>query len=239
MLAITFVISKQEQLVFLERPAQSSSEHIALELRDASLVKEIARVQRAVAKKFVHAAMQLIGARCGNDAHLSARPLAVLRSVGVRHHVEFAHRVHSQQLAARASRRNVDERSAGELDAIQQKEILLRTPPRYREHVAERRIGSSHAAGPARSVVHDARVQRNQFVKASAVQRQILHLPLAHQAGSGLVRQFHRRRLFSTVTVCFTSPTCSVKSTVACSPTTRSRPVLVCDLKFSFEAAIS
>ena len=70
--------------------------------------------------------MQFVGAGCGDDADLRAVALAVAGAVGVGDHVELAHRIHAQQLAAGAARRHVDQRSAGVFDAVQQKQIVLR-----------------------------------------------------------------------------------------------------------------
>ena len=67
---------------------------------------------------------------------LRARTLAVFRAVGVAQHVELAHRFHAQQISAGAARLHVVLGRAGELDAVQQKQILLRTIARDGEIVA-------------------------------------------------------------------------------------------------------
>src|SRR5207253_9508369 len=59
-LAEPFVICEQERLVFLERPAERCAKHITLKLRDGAVIEEIARVERAIAQKFICAAVEAI-----------------------------------------------------------------------------------------------------------------------------------------------------------------------------------
>ena len=124
-----FVVAEEKQLVLLHRAAQRRAKLVALELRNRRLVKVVARIESAVAQKFKYRAMQTVGAGGGHDAHLRAVALAVAGAVGVCHHVELAYRIHSQQLAAGAARRHVDQRCACVLNAVQQKQIILWTPP--------------------------------------------------------------------------------------------------------------
>ena len=80
--------------------------------------------------------MDLVRARLGHDPYLPARPLAVFGAVGVAQHVEFPHRIDAQQLLAGSSGLHVVFRRAGVLDAIQQKQILLRPIAGDREIVS-------------------------------------------------------------------------------------------------------
>ena len=91
--------------------------------------------------------MQLVGARLRDDQHLRAGPFAVLRAVGIAQHVEFAHRVHAQQLLAGAAGLHVVFGRAGEFDAVQQEQILLRAIAGDREIIADGRIRNADAAG--------------------------------------------------------------------------------------------
>ncbi len=100
---------------------------------------------------------KLIGAGGGDDADLRAVALAVAGAVGVGCHVELAHCIDAEQLAAGAAGRDVDERSAGVFNAIEQEEIVLRAAAADGEHVADRRIGGADAAGALAGVVHGAR----------------------------------------------------------------------------------
>ena len=59
MLAVTFVVTKSEQLVVAQRAAERRAKVIALKLRDLCLVEIIACVQRAIAQKFIHRAVEL------------------------------------------------------------------------------------------------------------------------------------------------------------------------------------
>ena len=52
--------------------------------------------------------MQLIGTRGGDDAHLSAGPLAILDAIGVGDDVELADGIDAEQLAAGAAGSVVD-----------------------------------------------------------------------------------------------------------------------------------
>ena len=61
------------------RPAQRAAELVALELGNRALVEVVARVERAVAQEFECRAVQLVGARSGDDADLRAVALAVAR----------------------------------------------------------------------------------------------------------------------------------------------------------------
>ena len=193
MLAEAFVITKEEELVLLDGTAQRAAEAVAPEWRDGALVEEIARVERAIAQEFVERAVQAIAAGGRDDADLRAGALAVFGAVGVGDHVEFAHPVHAQQLAAGASRGIVDHRSAGKFHPVQQEEILLRAAARDGEHVAHRRTGGAHASRTLGGVVDDAGVEGDQLVVAAAVQRQISDLAFIHQPGDLLRGLVHRR----------------------------------------------
>ena len=79
--------------------------------------------------------MELIRSGGSHDADLRSRPLPVLGAVSIFHHHKFAHRIHAKHLAANASRRVVNFRRTGELDAVQQEKILLWTAPGRGKHV--------------------------------------------------------------------------------------------------------
>ncbi len=177
-------MAKKNVLSLLDRSAQRAAEDVALKRRNVAEVEIVSGVERAVADEFVGAAVQLVGAGGGDDVDLRAGALAVLGAVGVAHDGEFAHGVHAEQLPADASRRVVDFRGAREFHAIEEVEILLRPAARGGEHVADHRIGGADAPGALRGVVDDAGIEREQLVVAAAVQRQVLHLLLAHQAGN-------------------------------------------------------
>ena len=109
-----------------------------------------------------------------DDQHLRARALAVLGAIGIAQHVELAHRIHAQQLLAGAARLHVILGRAGEFDAVQQEEILLRAVALDREIVAAGGIRYADAAGLFPGEIDDAGIERQQFVVAAAVERKIL-----------------------------------------------------------------
>ncbi len=182
MLPVTFVVTKPEQLVMAHRAAECGAEVIALKLRDICLVEIIARVQGAVAQKFIHRAVEFVSSRSGDDRYLRARALAVIRAISIADHVEFADRVHSQQLPAGAARGYVDERGPGVLDSVQQKEIVLRAPAGDGVHIADRGVRCAHAARTLGGVADRRRVELDKLVEAAPIEGQFLYLPLIHQS---------------------------------------------------------
>ena len=83
--------------------AERAAELVALELGNGACVEVVAGVESAVAQEFKGGAVELVGARSGDDADLRAVALAVACAVGVGGDVELAHRIHAQQLAAGSS----------------------------------------------------------------------------------------------------------------------------------------
>ena len=132
--------------------------------------------------------MELVGATGRDDADLRSGALSILGAISVLHDCKFPDRVHAQQLPARPSRRVVDLGRSREFDIIEEKEIFLRAAARDGKHAAENRVGGSHAAGSLRGVVDDARIQSEQLIVTSAVERQVFHLAFSDQAGNVLRR---------------------------------------------------
>ena len=117
---------KTKVLSLLERAAGGGAELIALERRSGALVEEVRSVECVVAEKFVDRAVKLIGAGLRDDDDLAAGMLAEFGAVVVALHVEFAHGVDAEQLAAGPAGLHVVFGGAGEFDAVEQKKILLR-----------------------------------------------------------------------------------------------------------------
>src|SRR5258706_11164348 len=130
MLAESLIVSEEERLVLADRAGQRRAEFVSLKLRDIAEVEKISRIQGAVPQKFVNCAVKRVGAGCGHDADLRARPLAEFRAVSIGNDVELAHGLDAQKLSARAARRDVDLGRAGVLHSVQQKKVFLRTAPR-------------------------------------------------------------------------------------------------------------
>src|SRR5256885_1417199 len=130
--------------------------------------------------------MELVGSTGRDDADLRSGALSILGAISVLHDCKFPDRVHAQQLPARPSRRVVDLGRSREFDIIEEKEIFLRAAARDGKHVAEDRVGGSDAAGALRGVVDDARIQGEQLIVTSAVERQVFHLAFSDQTGNVL-----------------------------------------------------
>ena len=71
--------------------------------------------------------MKIVASGLSHDQHLRPRPLSVLGAIRIAQHVELAHGVDAQQLLAGAARLHIVLGRAGELDAVEQEQILLRT----------------------------------------------------------------------------------------------------------------
>src|SRR5947208_912749 len=140
MLSISLIVPEGKELIAPQWTAQRHAKVVPLERRNLRLVKIVPCIKGAVAKKLIHGAMQIVIAGGRNDRNLSARPLPIVRSISVAYCIEFPHRLHSQQLTARAARRDVDKRSSGVFNAVQQKQVVLRTPPGDRKHVSHRGV---------------------------------------------------------------------------------------------------
>ena len=146
-LAKAFVIAKKKSFIGAKGSAERSSELVALKRRGGTLVEEIGSIEGIVAQKFESGAMQLVAARPCDDEHLSAWTFAEVGAVRIALDVEFAHRVHAQEHAARPSRRHVVFGGPGKLHSVEQKKILLRTVSRDGEIVGGRRVRDACAAG--------------------------------------------------------------------------------------------
>ena len=140
--------------------------------------------------------MELVGSRAGDDDDLRAGALAVLGSVGVAQDVEFLDGLDAEQLLAGAAGLHVVLRGSGELDAIEQEEILLRAVAGDGEIVAGGGVGDADAAGLLRSEIDDAGIEGEQEIVAAAVQGQVAYLLLADEAGDVLGRGVHDRNIF-------------------------------------------
>ena len=176
-----------------QRSAQRNTKIIALELRLLDPIEVVPRIERGVPQKLVHRPMHRIRTRSRHDTDLRPLPLAIRSPIRVRHHVELTHRLHPQQLPARATRRHVDQRGPRILHPVQQVQVVLRPATAYREHTADRRVRRAHRTRSLRRIVHRRRVQCDQLVVAAAIQWQVFHLPLRHQPGGLFIRQVHRR----------------------------------------------
>ncbi len=135
--------------------------------------------------------MNRIGSGGRHDRDLRSLAFAIAGRVGIGHDVELAHRIHAQQLAARAARSDIDQRSARVLHSVEQVEIVLGPASGDRKHTADRRVRRSDRTAALGRVVHRGGVQRNQLIVGAAVQRQVFHLALVDQAGGLLGRHIH------------------------------------------------
>ncbi len=124
--------------------------------------------------------MERVGSGAGDDADLRSGALSIFGGVGIGEDIELADSVDPQQFTARATGRDGELARAGVFDAIQQEQIVSGAPSRYGERVAVAGagVGALHGA-----IVDGRRVERDQVVKAAAIERQVSQLTLAHQPG--------------------------------------------------------
>ncbi len=97
--------------------------------------------------------------------------------------IEFAHGIHAEELAAGSAGSHVVFCGAGEFDAVEQEEILLRAIAVDGEIVGGGGVGDAGAAGFLRSEIDDAGIEGEQQVVAAPVERKILDGLLADKAG--------------------------------------------------------
>jgi len=88
--------------------------------RHEILVKEVPRVQGAIAQKFKYGPVQRVGPRFRDDADLSAGALPVFGGIGIRQEVELADRVDAQQILADTAGRVRKLAAAAQFDSVQQ-----------------------------------------------------------------------------------------------------------------------
>src|SRR5665213_3986471 len=113
--------------------------------------------------------MKLVRSGLRDDENLRAGTLAVFGAVGVAEHVEFANSVRAEQLLTGPARLHVVLSRAGEFDAVQQEQVLLRTVSRHGEVVPVGRIGHPDAAGFLPCEIYDSGIQREEFIVAASV----------------------------------------------------------------------
>ena len=126
--------------------------------------------------------MEIIRSGGGDDGYLRALALAVGGGVGIRDDVEFPDSFDAQELAGCSPRRNVDQRCARVLDAVEQVEIVLRAASRDSEHVANRRVRCAYRAATLCSVVDGRRIQRDELIVTATVQRKFFDLARVDEA---------------------------------------------------------
>ena len=91
LLAEAFVVAEEKRFVLLDRAAERTAEHVALERRNRAVVEVVAGIERAIAQEFVGVAVKLVGAGGGDDVDLRAGTLAVGGAVAIADHGKFAH----------------------------------------------------------------------------------------------------------------------------------------------------
>ena len=95
-LAVAFVVAKEEEFVAFDGAAERGAEVVALELGDAGAVEVVAGVEEAVAGELEEVAVELVGAIGGDDGDLCAVTLAVGGGVGVGDDVELVDAVDAE-----------------------------------------------------------------------------------------------------------------------------------------------
>src|SRR5207245_4710391 len=112
-LAKSFVISEEEHLVAADRPSQRSAKLVPLKRRyrrriwSFGDVKEVPRVQGAVAQILENGSTPLIRSRSGYNGDLRPGPFSIFGAIGVPKDVEFTHGVYAEQIPAYALGRGI------------------------------------------------------------------------------------------------------------------------------------
>ena len=124
--------------------------------------------------------MELIGARSGYDRDLRPRALSVFRSVVVLHQFKFADGIHTQKLSAGAAGRHIDLEEPVYSIPFKRKRFASGRCPETENMLptAEADVPTPPARSPVTLTMPG--IQSQKIVEAPAIQRQILHLPLAH-----------------------------------------------------------
>ena len=183
-LAEAFVVAEDEGAVASDRAAGGGAELIALKRRSGALVEEVGSVERVVAEEFVNRAVEIIGAGLRGDDDLPAGVLAEFGAVVVALDVEFANGIDAEELAAGSAGSHVVFGGAGEFDAVEEEEILLRAVAVDGEVAGGRGVGNAGTAGFLRCEIDDAGIEGEEEVVAAAVEREIF---------DGLLRRRGRR----------------------------------------------
>ena len=98
------IIREEERLVLDDRPAYRTAELVPAEGRNLRTIEEIPGIQGAVTKKFIRAAVKLIGARTRDRIDNAARCSAIFRGIIRCDHREFLDRVNAHGSANHISR---------------------------------------------------------------------------------------------------------------------------------------
>ena len=185
-----FVIAKQENSVSLKGTACGPSKLVPAEGRNGAHVKEVSRIEGAVAEEFKDRAVQCIAARLGHDTHLGAGTFAICGGVRVRKHVDFANRIDTQQTPADTSGGYGELARTRIFNAVQQEKVLQWAPPFNGKGIS---IAGTRPSGLHRAVIDDPGIKGNQVIETPAVEWQVLHFTLVHQSGNGCRGCVHER----------------------------------------------
>ena len=187
----SFIVAEEKHTIFFDGSTGAGAELISAEWSDRTLIEEIPRVERAVAQKFEDRSVELVCSRLRDDDHLRACTLSILGGVCTGQYIEFANGVDSQQIPAHAAGGDRKLARAGILDSIHQKQIFQRTPARDGKCIALARNGTGTLVG----VIDRSGIQRDQIVKASAVERQVFHFTFSNESCHRCGRRIDERSL--------------------------------------------
>src|SRR5271163_1211319 len=95
-LANTLVIEEKEGSLAFDGTTQGSAELVTLKRRHRGAIKEVTRVQSAVAEKFIQRAMELVRSRTSDRVDDAPRGLSVVGGCVARDHGELLNCVHTE-----------------------------------------------------------------------------------------------------------------------------------------------
>src|SRR5262245_35840993 len=172
-LAKTFVIAKEEELVFLDLSSQRASELIPVKCGNVRrrIIEVILRVENAVAQKFKHRAMQGVRARSADRVDYGAGS-SEFSAVGVGQDAELLNRLDSERVACDGRSRPVVEETL-QFRVVEQERLA--DGPRTGDRIVGSLPVESGGSASTRRALWDGlhtRRQRQQRRKIPAIQRQ-------------------------------------------------------------------
>src|SRR2546425_4607054 len=135
-MAEPLIVAEEEQPVFRDGPPNGGSELIPSKRGNRALIEEVSSIQGAIAEEFKNRTVELIASGLRHNRDLRPGSLAVFGRVRSREDVEFTDRIDSQKVSAYAPGRYRELARSGVFNAVQQKDILQRPPPRDGEGIA-------------------------------------------------------------------------------------------------------
>ena len=172
-----FVVHKEKRAVRYDAPADRTPELIALEGRfwSACRFEIVFSIQRAVAEKFVHAAVKIVSAGAGDGVDNSSRGLAVFGGVVAGQHRKFLDSIDAKIPTQHAAGCAVG--VVVEADTVEAVVVLLRARAGDGQLLPEAPVAPVRSSRKSRLRFDsgNSRLQRRQVGPAAAIEWQLAH----------------------------------------------------------------